>query len=53
MKWVLRPFIGGDPSQPTGFFRDGAWSSAYVEIVELAWAVLTRELTGTPCPPPR
>jgi hypothetical protein len=34
MGWVLRPFVG-NPDQPTGFFRAGAWSNAYVEIAEL------------------
>jgi hypothetical protein len=34
MAWVLRPFVG-DPEQPTGFFRAGAWSNAYVEVAEL------------------
>jgi hypothetical protein len=34
MAWVLRPFVGG-PSEPTTFFRQGAWGNAYVVIGEL------------------
>ena len=41
MGWVLRPFVG-NPEQPTGFFRAGAWSNAYVEIAELLWQVAKR-----------
>jgi hypothetical protein len=41
MGWVLRPFVG-DPGQPTGFFRAGAWSNAYVEVADLLWRALWR-----------
>jgi uncharacterized membrane protein len=36
MAWVLRPFIGG-PSEPTTFFRQGAWGNAYVVVGDLIW----------------
>jgi hypothetical protein len=39
MGWVLRPFVG-DPEQPTRFFREGAWSNAYVEIAGIVWRVV-------------
>jgi len=39
MGWVLRPFVG-DPNRPTQFFREGAWSNAYVEVAGLAWGVV-------------
>jgi hypothetical protein len=39
MAWVLRPFIGA-PSLPTRFFREEAWSNAYVEIAGLLGRVL-------------
>lgn len=39
MAWVLRPFVG-NPEQPTRFFREGAWSNAYVEVARLVWAAL-------------
>lgn len=39
MAWVLRPFIG-DPSQPTRFFRAGAWGNAYVEVARIVLEVL-------------
>jgi hypothetical protein len=41
MGWVLRPFVG-NPDQPTRFFREGAWSNAYVEVVELVWREIRR-----------
>ena len=31
MAWVMRPFVG-DPNSSTRFFRDEAWSNAYVEV---------------------
>jgi hypothetical protein len=34
MAWVLRPFVGSPSSQPH-FFRDGAWSNAYVFVGRL------------------
>ena len=34
MAWVLRPFIGA-PGLPTRFFREEAWSNAYVEIARI------------------
>lgn len=33
LAWVLRPFLGA-PGLPTGFFRDDAWSNAYVEVFD-------------------
>jgi hypothetical protein len=41
MGWVLRPFIG-KPGMPVTFFREGAWSNAYVSVVETVWTVLSR-----------
>ena len=38
MAWVLRPFVG-DPSQPTHFFREGAWGNAYVEVARMIVSV--------------
>jgi hypothetical protein len=32
MAWVMRPFVG-DPSTRTAFFREHAWSNAYVEVL--------------------
>ncbi len=40
MAWVLRPFIG-DPSAPVQFFREGAWSNAYVFVLQTIWDVLS------------
>lgn len=37
MGWVLRPFVGA-PDIPTRFFRENAWSNAYVFL----WDLLTR-----------
>ncbi|MFI4861549.1 MAG: hypothetical protein ACIAXF_12820 [Phycisphaerales bacterium JB063] len=34
MGWVLRPFIGS-PDMATRFFREGAWSNAYLELIEI------------------
>jgi hypothetical protein len=39
MAWVLRPFVG-DPSQPTHFFREGAWGNAYVEVARMVMDVV-------------
>jgi hypothetical protein len=33
MAWVLRPFVGA-PTEPTRFFREEAWSNAYVRVFE-------------------
>ena len=33
MAWVLRPFVGS-PDLETGFFRENAWSNAYVVVFE-------------------
>jgi hypothetical protein len=33
MAWVLRPFVG-NPAQPTRFFREHAWSNAYVVVIK-------------------
>lgn len=47
MGYVLRPFIG-DPSQPVGFFREGAWENAYVVVAKLVWGQLTRSVAAGP-----
>ena len=39
LAWVLRPFIGS-PNLDTTFFRQGAWSNAYVEIARVVFRVL-------------
>ncbi len=39
MGWVLRPFIG-QPGRPVTFFREEAWSNAYVFIVQTLYNVL-------------
>jgi hypothetical protein len=41
MAWVLRPFVGS-PFAATRFFREGAWSNAYVEVGQMVWDVLRR-----------
>lgn len=41
MGWTLRPFIGAPERTPT-FFRDGAWTNAYVELA----AVVRRAAGG-------
>jgi hypothetical protein len=38
MGWVLRPFIG-DPGTPVQFFREGAWSNAYVVVAKLLFGM--------------
>ena len=37
--WVLRPFVGS-PHLPTRFFREEAWSNAYVVVIRLVWQSL-------------
>ncbi len=39
MAWVLRPFVGS-PELETRFFRSGAWSNAYVEVLAILWEVV-------------
>jgi hypothetical protein len=39
MGWVLRPFVG-DPTKPVRFFREGAFSNAYVVVAKLIWRVV-------------
>lgn len=39
MGWVLRPFVGA-PGLATRFFREGAWSNAYLEVIEIAGRAL-------------
>lgn len=34
--WSLRPFVG-NPRSETTFFREGAWTNAYVEVVQIMW----------------
>ena len=41
MGWVLRPFIG-DPNAPVQFFREGAWSNAYVVVIRLVCDAIGR-----------
>lgn len=41
MGWVLRPFIG-DPAAPVQFFREGAWSNAYVVVFKLLTSLAAR-----------
>ena len=41
MGWVLRPFIG-DPAMETSFFRQKAWSNAYVAIANMVWGLIAR-----------
>jgi hypothetical protein len=42
MGWVLRPFIGS-PDAPVTFFREGAWSNAYVAVLRIVESALFRE----------
>ena len=39
LAWVLRPFIGS-PNVPTRFFREDAWSNAYVVVLDTIWKTL-------------
>ena len=39
MAWVLRPFIG-NPGAPVSFFRDEAWSNAYIAVWRLMGGVM-------------
>ncbi|MBI9019564.1 MAG: hypothetical protein JEZ07_20125 [Phycisphaerae bacterium] len=39
MAWVLRPFIG-NPESPISFFRQQAWSNAYVKLYEIMCNIL-------------
>lgn len=34
MGWIMRPFVG-DPTRPVTFFREGAFSNAYVVVFKL------------------
>ncbi len=40
MAWVLRPFVGS-PNIPTHFFREEAWSNAYVVVFRKVWSLLS------------
>ena len=40
LAWVLRPFVGS-PNIPTRFFREEAWSNAYVVVADLVWRMLS------------
>jgi len=40
MAWVLRPFIGA-PGVPTRFFREDAWSNAYIVVARLLWRTIS------------
>ena len=42
MSWVVRPFIGA-PGMPTQFFREDAWSNAYVWLVRTVLKVFVGE----------
>lgn len=39
LAWGLRPFVG-DPSLATRFFREGAWTNAYIVVVRAVAALL-------------
>ena len=39
LAWMLRPFIGA-PGLPVTFFREGAWSNAYVVVSRAVWSLL-------------
>lgn len=39
MGWVLRPFVGSPLSQPR-FFREGAFTNAYIAVWRLIWNVV-------------
>jgi hypothetical protein len=39
LAWVLRPFVGA-PDLPVAFFRDDAWSNAYVVVGRLVMSIL-------------
>lgn len=39
LAWTLRPFIGAAGLETT-FFRQGAWTNAYVEVAWLVWSLL-------------
>lgn len=39
MGWVMRPFIG-KPGMPTRFFREEAWTNAYMAVFEKIMSVL-------------
>ncbi|HEX3359037.1 MAG TPA: hypothetical protein VHS31_18805 [Tepidisphaeraceae bacterium] len=41
MGWVLRPFVG-DPQSSVHFFRQGAFSNAYIIVARLIWHTVTR-----------
>ncbi len=38
LAWVLRPFVGS-PNRPTRFFREDAWSNAYVVVFDIVRGV--------------
>jgi hypothetical protein len=40
LAWVLRPFVGS-PHMVTRYFREEAWSNAYVVVLGRIWEVLT------------
>jgi hypothetical protein len=39
MAWVLRPFVGS-PDLPVSFFREDAWSNAYVVVGKIIMTVI-------------
>ena len=39
MGWVLRPFVGA-PGSATSFFREQAWSNAYVKVFQIVLGAL-------------
>ena len=39
LAWVLRPFVGS-PDMATRFFREDAWSNAYVVVLRTVWELL-------------
>jgi len=40
LAWVLRPFVGS-PDLETRFFREEAWSNAYVHVARTVWELLS------------
>jgi hypothetical protein len=39
MAWILRPFVGS-PLSETRFFREEAFTNAYIAVSRLIWNVL-------------
>jgi hypothetical protein len=52
MGWTLRPFVG-HPRAQTRFFREEAWSNAYVNVAEIIRNALAGPPPRSPPGPPR